>query len=789
MSTVNPALDGEAPLSDRNSRTGPSARLTVPLPALTERRTRPRADAETLLVAAWALLLARTTLRSPVRFGLVTAAGAQVATVAVDGAETVEAWLRAVARHRAATQTAAVLPATVLITTRVASVPVGAALVLHARLDATPHVVVQYSTGRHSPGRARLIGALLAGLVADLAAAGSNDPVAGVGEGRGVRLDAALPPVAHRPVVDTVLHNGTVFAGSVAVRTDRNRVTYAELAAQVTDAAASLAAAGIRAGSRVVLLGRPTSGWVAMFLAVLRLEAVIVPLDATLPSPRLAELVGTAHATHVITTGGAAAWLTSWGKRPPVDVNGWQVVTAAMAQGLTLTGEPARDAAYIVTTSGSTGRPKAVLGSGRGLAAFLDWEARLLQAGPDDRCALLTPPHFDVAFRDLLLPLTAGATLCLPETTANPPDTVLELLDRHAVTILHAVPSRAAHWAAADRRRLPALRAVLFAGEQLTAAVVRQWRELAPHARVVNLYGPSETTLAKLFQVVGDVSGPIPVGRPIPGAAARIMRAGGRTCAAGEIGEIVIETPLRAHGYLPPPGTTVLDAQSGQPFWTGDLGVVNLDGAVEHLGRRDTQVKIHGVRIELAEVDARLRVRPDVLAAAAAVLHTPATRLVAAVRLTPRPGAEVVHRCMALRAELAAELPAAMVPLHIEAVPEIPTTTTGKIDREGVAALVADRLAASERDGRSGAAQRGPAGYDPTTRHIALIWSEVLGVDPPAGQDDFFDLGGDSVRLSQVQHLLEDRLGVEVDPLDLFSAPTLDELAEVVRIRLGHRSH
>ncbi|WP_432994438.1 non-ribosomal peptide synthetase [Dactylosporangium sp. CA-233914] len=792
MSAAAPGADDEAPLADRAEWSGSRDRFVLSMPGAAGLRAR---RLETLTVAAWALLLARTTRRDQVGFGIADAAGAQAFAIRVDGTVPARSWLEDVERCRmTAPRTTDPCTTVVEVDASLGGRFAAAALVLRLRPGPAPELVVEYDPGRYTEGRARLLAARMADLVADVAgldAGRGGGTVAALGGHRGVSIGSRALPPATRPVVDTVLANGAAFPGEPALCTGRRTITYAELADRIASAAAALRTGGVGPGARVALLGRPVPQWVVAMLAAWRLDAVVVPLGPELPAPRVAELAAAARVTHAVARSLALPpGPGMWGSDRPLGDDGWRVMAAAGPAGLRVPGAVARDAAYIVTTSGSTGSPRAILGSGRGLTAFLDWEARLLGAGPGDRCPLLTPPHFDVAFRDILLPLTTGATLCLPDGDAAAPAAVLGWLARHAVTILHAVPSRAAHWASAGPDVLPDLRAVLFAGEPLASALVSRWRAVAPRAEFVNLYGPSETTLAKLFHVVGDEPGPVPVGRPMPGAAVRLVRDRDHTCAPGEVGEIVIDTPLRGHGYLPGPGATVMMPESHRPFPTGDVGVVNLAGLVEHLGRRDAQVKVHGVRVDLAEVDARIMARPGVLAAAAAVLPAPAPRLVAVVQLdraAPQEPALGAARAAALRRELAAELPTAMVPLRIVVVPEIPATSTGKIDRRAVADLVAGTApppapsADVSRDGTDEAR--------PTLRRVAEIWSEVLDIDPPRGEDDFFDLGGDSLRLTEVQRLLIDRLGVDVGPLDLFGAPTLGELAAVVHSRLGDRSH
>ena len=214
------------------------------------------------------------------------------------------------------------------------------------------------------------------------------------------------------------------------------------------------------------------------------------------------------------------------------------------------------DPAYVFFTSGTTGVPKGILGTHKGLSHFLQWERQILSVSSGDRVAQLTGLSFDVVLRDIFLPLTSGATLCLPDSaSASPVDSVVPWLLRERITILHTVPSLANAWLEGleSPMPLPDLRWVLFAGEPLAAALVHRWRErMGTAGGIFNLYGPTETTLAKCaYRVPLDPSpGVQPIGSPLPETQALIINQANQLCGIGEPGEIVIRTPFRTLGYL-----------------------------------------------------------------------------------------------------------------------------------------------------------------------------------------------------------------------------------------------
>ena len=284
------------------------------------------------------------------------------------------------------------------------------------------------------------------------------------------------------------------------------------------------------------------------------------------------------------------------------------------------------DAAYIFFTSGSTGVPKGVLGCHKGLSHFLHWQRQTFDIGPRDRVAQLTSLSFDVLLRDVFLPLTSGGMLCLPEEGDQAH--VLAWLAREGVTVVHAVPTLLQTWLTQESTGvdLGNLRWLFLAGEPLSGALVQAWRGRFPGgAEVVNLYGPTETTLVKCFhRVIGELQpGLQPVGMALPQTQALVLNATGQLCGIGELGEVVLRTPFRTLGYVNAPEEmrrhfVPNPFREGDPsdllYYTGDRGRYRPDGSLDLLGRLDDQVKIRGVRVEPGEVKAVLEEHPAVQA-------------------------------------------------------------------------------------------------------------------------------------------------------------------------------
>ncbi|MBA2672807.1 condensation domain-containing protein, partial [Ramlibacter sp.] len=427
---------------------------------------------------------------------------------------------------------------------------------------------------------------------------------------------------------------------------------------------------------------------------------------------------------------------------------------------------------YVFFTSGTTGRPKGVLGRRGGLAHFLQWEARTLALVPGDRVSLLTRLSFDVVLRDLLLPIVAGVTGCIPRNGLGAHE-VPQWLAEAQVTVSHVVPSLAQAWLAAPAAQVPNthLRHTLFAGEPLSGTLVARWREAFPNTAVHNLYGPTETTLAKFWAQV-----PVPApdgiqccGRPLPQTQVLVVDAQCNPLGANQLGEVAIQTAHRSLGYLDPnePSAANFTEIGGTPsYLTGDLGFLDDAGQLHLRGRKDDQIKILGVRIEPVGVAAVLQSHPAVEHAAVVCLaHSDGSPYLVGY-FTTRGDAGAVRR--SLRPFMAERLPAAAVPSHFIALDALPTTPNGKLDRARLPPPALDE---------SG----GDAPTDALEQAIVDAMAKALGREAVGATDDFFALGGDSLIAGRLSVALKDGAGLHLAPAALLSAPSARDIAAHLR--------
>jgi len=630
---------------------------------------------------------------------------------------------------------------------------------------------------------ASYVGALLEQLRAIVRAA-AEEPSIRIGDiclapervaGARRRLSAPRPAPSFTPVPAVIMSYAERFPEVVAIEKDGAAFTYGELRARALEIAWTLKARGAGALEPVAVVGERSFDLVASALAVWLARCVLVLLDRELPPLRMEAMCEEAGVRRILSTIGAELPANVAVSREIIAVDRDEARARGRETADAAAGVQAPEPAYIFFTSGTTGVPKAVLGTHDGLSHFLEWQRERFNVTAWDRVAAITGLSFDVVLRELFLPLTSGATLVLPPgRTAALPDAAW--LRRSGATLLHVVPTvaRAMLPALAAAGGLPALRWTFFAGEPLHQGVARSWRDqVSPNGALANLYGPTETTLAKCAYVLADppIEGIQPVGEGIPGADVFVANAGLEPCAPGEPGEIVIRTPYRTRGYLDDPacgGRFVRNPDAADPddfvYLTGDAGRARPGGTVEILGRRDAQLKISGVRVEPEEVASVIR-RHRSVRDAAVVGYARDTRQSLAAYIQPVPGARL--ELEDLVAFLRVRLLQAMVPQDFVVVDRLPRTLNGKLDRRALEVL------------RPVTLRQCVAPRNELEKAIAGLWQARLGSRPFGVLDAFFDVGGTSLNLIELLPELSKLLGRELTVAELVQNLTIASLARL----------
>ncbi|HEY6254023.1 MAG TPA: condensation domain-containing protein, partial [Candidatus Angelobacter sp.] len=374
--------------------------------------------------------------------------------------------------------------------------------------------------------------------------------------------------------------------------------------------------------------------------------------------------------------------------------------------------------------------------------------------------------------------------LVIPEDTEDLGfDKIIPWIKEEKITGIHTTPSIAQSWLAhaIEEYPLPDLKYVFFAGEPLTDTLVRQWRRMLPGpAQIINLYGPTETTLAKCFYRVPSNeklwTSTQPVGYPLPQTQVLVLRSENQLCGVGELGEIIIRTPFRSLGYLNAPDEQRArfmpnpwrNDSSDLLYRTGDLGRYRPDGSIEIAGRLDDQIKIRGIRIHPEEITATLLRHSSVQACFVAAVKSEDGENTLVAYVVGSNGAANIQE---LRAYLNNELPGSMVPTAFVFLQDLPLTANGKVDRKALPApaLMAD----PERK------KRFPR--TPIEAELLEIFCQALKVNEVGIDDDFFEQGGHSLLATQVISRVRSAFGVELPLRVLFEAPTAAGLAERVR--------
>ncbi|HEX3482537.1 MAG TPA: amino acid adenylation domain-containing protein [Kofleriaceae bacterium] len=584
-------------------------------------------------------------------------------------------------------------------------------------------------------------------------------------------------PAIERTILELIDHQIAAAPRAPAVRVADTVYSYAELDRRAHQLARHLRQLGVRSGDRVAVLLPRSAELLAGLLAVLRAGAAYIPLDPSYPGARIADALDDAGPAALITTAALAAGLP--GAIPVVRVDADAGAIARAAGELPPSRRALDEPAYLMYTSGSTGRPKAAIITHGGLAGYLTWSAAAYGMTSGTRAAVSTSIAFDATITTLWSPLVAGATVVLlPE--GGEIEALAELLQRDdgvdGVDVVKLTPSHIdglrAH--TGDAPRPGGARVFVVGGEQLLAEHVAWCQKVAPRARVINEYGPTETVVGCCIHEVAPgeaVPDIVPIGRPIDRTELYVLNPWLEPVPVGVPGELYIGGAGVALGYHLRPELTAEKfvahpfARPGTRLYrTGDRVVWSADGSLRFLGRVDHQVKVRGFRIELGEIDAQLARHPAVREAVTVVRdagHGRPQLVSYVVAAHPELTAE------ALRHDLLAQLPEHMIPAAVVFLPQLPLTPNGKVDR---AALPSPAAA------RSG-------GEPPTTdleRELAAVWSEVLRKSPIGRDDNFFELGGDSILGIQLVARARER-GIELVPRQLFQNQTLAQLAAVAR--------
>ena len=555
---------------------------------------------------------------------------------------------------------------------------------------------------------------------------------------------------------------------AIALEQDGTEVSYRQLDRRANQLAWKLRDLGV-GPDMVVAIGLERSiELIVSILAVLKAGGAYLPLDPDHPRERREYQLNEARA-RILITRPFLEELEEEGEATDISPD---------------SGVTAENLAYVLFTSGSTGRPKGVAVTHRNILRLLI-DTNYVDFGPDDRVAHVSNTSFDAATLEIWGALLHGGRLVVIERGLSlvPEEMEAQIRDRGITSMF--LTTSVFHQVVAERpTALSPLRDCLFGGEAADPQRVRELLAAGPPERLVNGYGPTEsTTFAACHRVrspedLAAGTAPVPIGRPIGSTRTLVLGRHGEPVPPGVIGELFLGGDGLSRGYFARPGLTAerfvpdpLPAEPGARLYrTGDLVRQRPDGLLEYVGRTDNQVKIHGLRIELEEIEITLRAHPAVREAVVDVRAVAGDRRLVSY-VVPQPDAPE-NLESALRRHLAESLPRYMVPPTLIRLESLPLTPVGKVDRRA--------LPQPEDVERAGMYV---APRNPVEESLAAIWSEVLKVERVGIHDEFFHLGGHSLLATQVQSRIRERLGVELPLVQVLRCATLAELAREVRGR------
>ncbi len=574
-----------------------------------------------------------------------------------------------------------------------------------------------------------------------------------------------------RTVIDLIDPWCTSIPHAIAVVSDQEALTYAELDRRSNAVAAALAAAGIGSGQMVPVEATRSADFIIGMLGIMKAGAAYIPIDHTYPVARKLYIVEQSRSPLLLTTVPAGSFA-------PAGVSLVDVVSLQQKTGLSPVYRPSPpaggDPVYVIFTSGTTGVPKGVIVEHHSVADFIAWHNRQFGVDGDSRSTSMAALGFDVAHWEIWSALCAGSRLYLPgDAVRRDAVELVRLFDREAITHAFVPTVMVADVIKAGGAGPSSLKYLFTGGEKLNPVDTD-----GIHYSFIDYYGPTEATIWSTFHEVPSASRGLPpsIGKPVADTGVLILDAGLREVSAGDTGEICLAGPCLARGYLHNEKLTAerfpqYPSVPGQRIYrTGDLGRWLDDGSVQFLGRIDEQVKIRGHLVEPGEIEVVIARHPDVRnvsVTATSPVNGELKELIAFVvpRNDPADQKALIRR---LRASARDFLPDYMVPSHFVIRDDFPLNANGKTDKS---ALLAGFLQATIGETGFGNIE------DPTLRSVMETFREALGHTDFDASDNLFDIGGHSMLAAQVIASLSRQMDLALRITDIYNHPSAEGLA------------
>ncbi|MEK3793108.1 amino acid adenylation domain-containing protein [Paenibacillus sp. FSL R7-0204] len=551
----------------------------------------------------------------------------------------------------------------------------------------------------------------------------------------------------------------------IAVVFEDEQMSYAQLNEKANQLAYKLRELGIRPDDRVAILAQRSLEMIIGIYGILKAGGAYVPVDPGYPENRIRYMLEDCQPKSILLGG---AELPVKGDIPVIDLLDKEVYTGEAANPVHV--NTPKDLMYIIYTSGTTGKPKGVMIEHRNVVNFIAGMSERISFVPGQTVLSMTTISFDIFVLETLLPLAKGMEVILVTEDQNSnPDKLAALLDDTSIDLIQLTPSRLQMLLSSPSmsKHFAKVKDLLVGGEALSQSLLDRLKAVTS-ARIYNMYGPTETTVWSLVDHL-DACDSLTIGKPIANTSVYVTDADNRMLGIGMPGELCIAGIGLSRGYLNRPELTAekfVDNpfEPGQRMYrTGDLARWLPDGNIEYMGRIDEQVKIRGFRVELGEIASVLRRQPGVKEVAVAVKEKNGDTSICAYIVSDRD-----IRTGDLKDCLRKDLPDYMVPAYLLQIGSIPVNRNGKLDKQALPEPDAPR------------AQEYIAPRNRTEETVACAFAEVLGVTPVGIEDNFFEMGGHSLRATRVVNQIEVQTGIRLPLKAIFAAPTVRLLAQEV---------
>lgn len=604
---------------------------------------------------------------------------------------------------------------------------------------------------------------------------------------------------------------------AIAVEGNGARLSYLELRRQSMQVSRSLERLGLRPGRTVGIFQNRSPATIPLILGVWNAGGVIVPINSQAPVRMLERLIKNSSPQLIVTENSLKQRVVS-----AVNQIGADSVPILLTEELAAEGDAGEqaftpsgaipegregsldsngheDIAYIIYTSGSEGLPKGIIGVHSGLIQYLRWQAEEFVVRETDRFSQIAPLSFDFSLKEIFVPLICGARVCMADRTiVIDPEKFLKWVGESKITVMCCVPTLVRSLLqtpvhSADDTAFQSLRHILISGDMLRWDDVSSWRKrFGAAVPLCNLYGPTESTVIKLFYPIPETrcmeSMNVPVGRPISDADVLILDEHDQPCRPGQTGEIVILSEWIARGYI---NNDPSNAHSFRRFFhngklvrayrTGDIGRFLKDGNVELIGRKDRQVKIRGYRIELNEIESALSEHPEVNDVAVVVPQRSGdagedgSQVIACYYTSDKDAITESEIREHARQRL---LPHVLSLMQFIRLSEMPLSANSKVDRHALGSMGVRNTTGIVEQSRCGEALT-------VQQRILAIWRELLSLGSVDPESNFFEIGGDSMMAIRLLRKLREEFQSEIALADVYKYPSISQLSERLNQLIG----